>query len=410
MTDPAVHAAAALASAATSTAVAAAYPFLGLGAQAAPLLDRAATSALTAVLATAPTEVGSIRLGGCEGVRDGAEPLHLPPAEHRDGWWLVCDPIDGSLNAARGGPRAVSVVAMGPTAPRLNLADEQSIFAIGSHSVDVGAVFETGRWAEVITDHLRGPETTAFLNRDDNRALHYRLGGSPARRIGSRSGYRPSLAGAGWFAVGDATITLPLECALEFGRIGLVEARIQSTIYHSWSGLVVSRDTIYEHPQGLLGYLDQYVAARALGDTDTLRALFTAAELERFAAAGSSIEEVTTPLDRDSFGVGPGAVIAISALSTPNDQRIDFADGLLQDPVWNPATRYLHVDTLVIGPDIYEQTIVPIEVDNTAALLAPLRQWYDTMHWSSPADEPVLRAWSEGRTIDGDNAIGMLAL
>lgn len=396
-----------LAATAAATAVAAAYPFIGLGPQAKNLLDGAAAEAISATLSAAMREgAGTIRVAGCEGARDASPTVALPPGPE-PAVDLFCDPIDGTLNAARGGPRAVSVVAFGRSRPVTPLSDDQAVFAVGSHSADVSTVFDTAAGPfELIAEHLHRPEViTATLNRDDNRALLYELAGRYAagRAIGSRSGYRPTIAGPGWTAVGDTTITLPYECDLEFGRIGLLEAQIQSALYPSWSGLVVSRDRIRAHPGGLRGYLRDYLHARTRTDIAALRSLFTATELCWFDEQQTPIDNVTATLRPDRFGVGSDAVIAIASLTGLDDPVTGYRGDLLWVPVWHSGTGILEVDTLTASTRGTTRRGVNIVPADAPGVGRHARAWYRTLHWSEIPGADDLSACAEGRNPHAHN-------
>jgi|GEM_PF-7037439 len=411
MSEPHPHSA--LAATTAATAVSAAYPYLGLGAQVKNLLDGAATAAIATRLTLAQLHGHSpVIVAGCEGARDGAPTLALPAVEDAHAVHLYCDPIDGTLNAVRGGPRVVSVVAFGRAvadAPAFD--DAQSIFAVGSHRWDVSGIFDTGTPGvgfDLVADHLHSQDLqTATLNRDDNRALLLDLAGPYAAPmvIGSRSGYRPTIAGPGWTAVGDTTVTLPFECDLEFGRIGLVEAQIQSALYPSWSGLVVSRDSIRAHPGGLRGYLTAYLQARGRGDLIALRGLFSAGELAWFDQHAMAIEAVTHTLHPDRFGVGAQAVIAISALTTLHDPVTGFEPGVLDPPVWHSGAGCLEVDTLTVTAGCRDRRRVPITPADTAGLSEQIRAWYRTLHWADVTGAEALAACAEGRLIHAHSVI-----
>ncbi|MFI9411919.1 hypothetical protein [Nocardia gamkensis] len=372
------------ASAAVAAGVSAAFPFVGGGAETRSLLDEEATLAIELVLADT-RGLGKIGLGACEGPRDGARVIRVAddPAEI----YVYCDPIDGTLNAACGGPRAHSVVAFtsaGTSSGRRSVSDGQSIFAIGSHSADVSAVFDRpGRWRDLIAQHARDVTvTTAILNREDNFAMLRTLAGALVKRfvVGSTSGYRPSLAGDGWIAVGDATITLPFECDLEFGRIGAVEAQIQSALYASWTGLVVSRDRIRESPDGLCGYLDRYLFARATDDTNLLTTLFTEEELEWFRADGQELLDATAPLTPDCFGIGRDAVVAIAALSSSEDRLLGSSIEVVGDPIWDPERGVLDVDVLLVAGQSINRCRRSVPVEGNSALSPVVQQGYRSRH------------------------------
>ncbi|MGF6884905.1 hypothetical protein ABIA39_008604 [Nocardia sp. GAS34] len=401
---------AALAATAAATAVAATYPFVGLGPQVKNLLDSAAAEAITITLGTATLAGGSrIRVAGCEGARDASPTVELPSATGPAELDLYCDPVDGTLNAARGGPRAVSVVGFGRPGTATPLFDDQAIFAVGSHSQDVSAVFNYGAdLFGLIAEHLHRPELmTATLNREDNLGLLGELAGQYAagRVIGSRSGYRPTIAGPGWSAVGDTTIPLPFECDLEFGRIGLVEAQIQSALYPSWSGLVVSRDRIRTHPGGLRGYLQDYLHARTRTDRATLRSLFTARELARFDRQQMPIEDLTAPLRPDRFGAGAEAVIAIAAVTGLHDPVTGHPADVLHAPVWHSGPGRLEVDTLTTSGGAITRRAVTITPADTPGLQPQARAWYRTLHWSDVPGAEDLSACAEGRNPNAHNLI-----
>ncbi|WP_441248218.1 hypothetical protein [Kitasatospora sp. McL0602] len=396
----------AVAQAATAAAVAAAFPYLGLGPAIKQRLDEEATEALERTLSLAEG-LGSLGLASCEGPRDGARAITVERSASAD-VQVYCDPIDGTLNAARGGPRSFSVLALSSRAGRQGLAldDSQAIFALGSHQDDVSTAFDSGaRWSDVVTEHLRRPERlTATLNRSDNLRLLLELGGWGLDRftVGSRAGHRPSLRGSGTLAVGDATVTLPFECDLEFGRLGLAEAQIQSALYPNWSGLVVSRDSIRASADGLRGYLDRYLAARSWGDVRRLRSLFTVQELAGFHERGLTLYEVTDTLAAEDFGPGRDAVVSIAALTSPHDTALGTSAAVLNDPLWHAESGRLAVDVLTCAGGRVTRRRHEVAVEDNPVLSARVRAWYQSLHWSdAPADDATgqfLAALAEGRT------------
>ncbi|WP_225731024.1 MULTISPECIES: fructose-bisphosphatase class II [unclassified Nocardia] len=391
-----------LAANAAAAAVAAAYPFVGLGPAVKTLADSAAAEAITGVLTTAHQRgLGPIRVSGCEGARDSAPVVRLPASPQPAVADLYCDPLDGTLNAVRGGPRAVAVVAFTTAAASpMVLDDAQSVFGLGSSTADLTRVFDAEPFGfDLITDHLHTTEsTTGLLNRDDNRALLTTLAGSALGpiRLGSRSGFRPTIAGPGWLAVGDTSITLPLEADLEFGRVGLLEAQIQSALHRSWAGLVVSRDRIRTHPGGPRSYLEDYLRARAWYDPSRLRGLFTTTELGRFAAAGIPLDDLTTTLTPDRFGVGRDAVIAIAALSSPYDPILATSPDVLDNPVWRGEDGCLDVDTLTITAGGVARERIPVTITDLTTLPPVVRAWYRSLHWSTVPGAENLTACAEG--------------
>ncbi|WP_218003046.1 hypothetical protein, partial [Nocardia asiatica] len=340
-----------------------------------------ATAAIERILASA-RGLGNIGLGACEGPRDGARVISVAGDDSAD-IHVYCDPIDGTLNAACGGPRAHSVVAFTsarPSSERRAVPDAQSIFAIGSHRLDVADAFDRPRrWRDLLAQHLHDVGvTTAVLHRDDNIAMLRAIAGDRAEPfvVGSTSGYRPNLAGDGWIAVGDATITLPFECDLEFGRLGAVEAQIQSALYPSWVGLVVSRDRIRESADGLCGYVDRYLGGRARGDMEELAALFTEQELARFRAENRSLGDVTTPLTPDCFGIGRDAVVAIAALSSSADPLLEGSIEVVPDPIWNSERGSLDMEVLVVAGRTVTKKWKSVAVEGNPALSPLVQQKY----------------------------------
>lgn len=179
--------------------------------------------------------------------------------------------------------------------------------------------------------------------------------------------------------MGDATVTLPFEGDLEFGRMGLTETQIQSALYSSWTGLVVSRERVLNTPGGLRAYLRTYLSAREWGDTRTLASLFTDAELAHFRSWGATSVDVTEPLDAASFGPGRNAVVAIAALTSPTDPLLPqpAPPEILADPVLDPATGLLAVDVLTVVAASRRRHHVHVRHRLAPALSA-----------ATPADEP----------------------
>ncbi|WP_439681552.1 hypothetical protein [Embleya sp. MST-111070] len=343
----------AVAQEAVCVAVAAAYPLRGRGIAVKEAIDEEATLAIEHVLSAGPSRWA---VAGCEGPRDGARAIAVDvEGDSRVDGWVYCDPIDGSLNAARGGPRSASALTLGERRGTCDgaLSDSQSVFVLGSHDTDVSTAFEDHTtWQDLITAHARrGDRLTGLLNRADNIEVLSRLCPSatlPAQ--GSRSGFRPTLAGAGVVAVGDATITLPFECDLEFGRLGLVEAQIQSMLWTTWTGLLVSRDRIRATPGGTIAYIERHIRARRLRDARAAEALFTATEREDLACGGVTALDALEPLTVRDFGPGPDAVAAVGVLSSSHDSALPALPWRPDGARWDRRSRSLAVEVLTATP------------------------------------------------------------
>ena len=232
-------------------------------------------------------------------------------------------------------------------------------------------------------------EMSATLNRSDNLRLLLELSGLTLNdfTVGSRAGYRPTLRGPACVAVGDATATLPFECALEFGRIGLTEAQIQSGLYRSWTGLIVSRQRIQQSEGGTIEYLKRYLAARRGEDPAMLATLFTDHELRRLAAAGSDLMEVTAPLDQGSFGIGTDGITVLAALCTDLDPWLADTGGILASPRWRAGKSELEVDALVVSGGTADRRILAAAPLQDTGLPTALRQWYRTFDWRAVEDQ-----------------------
>ncbi len=387
-----------------TAAVAAAYPFIGLGAQARHWLDDHATLAVQGVLAESGL-LPHLALATCEGARDGSLVLEFPAGHDTDAY-VYCDPIDGTLSACRSGPRSYSVVAFSRRCPPpsiLALDDSTAIFGVGSQGRDVSNVFAAGKeWSAALRTAVSGRQgMLATLNRLDNLGLLLDLEGLTLQdfKVGSRSGFRP-LLGPNCLAVGDATATLPLECALEIGRIGLTEAQVQSGMYRSWTGLIVSRQRIRETAGGALEYLDKYAAARHLADRATLASLFTDSELRRFASSGSDLLEVTTPLSQASFGVGTDSIVVIAALCSDRDPWLPHSRMILEHPEWCPDDSALKICVLRVIDGASSHSVIPVSPFEGNVLPRHLQCWYRTFDWSAVEaecgdSEPWLRGVGE---------------
>ena len=382
---------AAIARSAVVTAVAAAFPFIGLGDAARATLDTAAARSIGGVL-SGPTARGDLAVVACEGKRDGA--WTLPTLEPARGMaYAYCDPVDGTLNAARGGPRSFSVLGLGfrPPSWHCRLDDAFSVFAVGSRVDEIDGMFgPNGDWAAYLSRAVADPTIrTATLNRADNMKLLHDLGG-PARdgfEIGSRNGYRPTLRAPGLLAVGDATVTLAFESQVEFGRIGLVEAQIESVLQRGWAGLLVSRDRIREVPGGTAEYLHRYLAARRHVDLPALAALFTDPELACLTSLGIDLMTATRPLDRESFGVGLDGLVVIAALCSDRDPWLAQDTAVLENPVWRPIDAVLHIDSLTASTNRTERAFQCISPRESPEISPEIRRWYSTFDWESTTSQ-----------------------
>lgn len=330
-------------------AVGAVFPFFGLGAEYAKRMDSLATAAVEEALRSWP-HAEKLRRVSSEGPRDGSPPISLPGGGAPSGLSVFCDPLDGTLNGARGGPRCYSVLALSTQLNPLDAAcaDDQAVISLGSNSWDVTCAFdESTLWENLVREHLHDRcRLSATLHRRDNLALFRDLGATwvDEAAIGSKSGYQPTLLAAGILAVGDATVTLPWECDLELGRMGLTEVQIQAGLYRSWCGLLVSREKILRHPAGSIGYLRAYIQARNWGDGAAISGLFTAAEISRFTERGVALVDVVQPLAPDRFGIGRQGLVCIAALSSPSDPLVRYRPGILENPVLQGDDGFLLVD------------------------------------------------------------------
>lgn len=370
-------------------AVAAAFPFVGQGEASRILLDAVAAQAIDSVLSAAPSRP-DLAVVACEGKRDRAWTV---PTSNQDccTTYAYCDPIDGTLSASRGGPRSFSVLALGfrPPSWHCKLDDTFSVFTIGSREDELYGLFETDEeWASYLSRVIADSAIQkATLNRRDNMRLLHDMGGPPisAFEVGSKSGYRPTLRAPGVIAVGDATVTLALECQVEFGRVGLVEAEIESALYRGWVGLLVSRDRIRGLNGGLTEYLHRYLSARQRADPAALSVLFTEFELACIGSLGIDLMTATRPLNRTSFGAGDAGLTVIAALCSDHDPMLYDDPATLEGPQWIPADDVLRVDTVMASADWAEreyQFVVPRESPH---LSEEIRRWYaDRGRYTTP--------------------------
>jgi hypothetical protein len=275
------------------------------------------------------------------------------------------------------------VVALAPSVTeRREFPDEQSIFALGGDPDVATALDAPGRWTQLIEACFAAPgRTAATLNRDDNFGLLRLLGGFAASDFatGSAAGYRPTVSGRGCLAVGDATVTLPFECDLEFGRIGYTEAQIQSALYRGWVGIPVSRDRIRAHPHGLRAYLDDLLAARAWGDERAIACLFTEQESAYLRACGGGLADATAPLTVDEFGPGGAAVVAIAALNSTRDPALPGSIEVLPDPRWSSRDGCLEVHVLTAAGGTVSRRLHRVAVAEHPALSPRIRALYQDL-------------------------------
>ncbi len=365
---------------AVMAAVAAAYPLCGRGDAAREMLDAAATNAMAKVLVAAACQV-PFSVVACEGARDGADPLAVVPPRGAAAL-LYADPVDGTLNAARGGPRAFSALGIGrqpAVSWTYGLDDSISVFAVGGRTGIAGLFASQATWRERLAALINSSDVSVgTLNREDNIQILQELRGPREARFGtaSRTGYRPTLYGPRVLCVGDATVTLPLECDVEFGRIGLVEAQLQAGLHGEWTGLIVSRDRILELPGGTADYLDRYIAARDCGDVAALAALFTSRELSCFARLGVDLFEIAQPLTQQTFGVGPGGRVVIAALRSDHDRLLPRRSTLLPSPRWDAATGTLAISALSASATDAKRHLLYLRPIEMRELELYAREWY----------------------------------
>lgn len=289
------------------------------------VLDDHATAAIAAHLSHGgPDHAFVVR--GAEGERDGVAPLSTPPmSADAEPWAVYCDPIDGSSCAAGGDPRSVSVIALAPDRMnRRTLPDSTAVFCLGSHVIDASGAFDDAGALNRALSRVfcsGGGGSIGTLNRVDNRRLLTEHGRSEAARRGSERRSTASVEGDGWFAAGNTTVLLPLEVDTEIGRMGLVEAQIQSAMTPSWSGMVVSRDRLQDYPGGTTAYVYDLMRERAHPE-DALARLFSTRERAMFRAAGWESETLLRPLTTESFGPGREAVIAIAGITGSRDDTL----------------------------------------------------------------------------------------
>ncbi len=330
----------AIAADATAAAVASALPLVGRGAHAGSAIDRAAADAISFRLEQLAARV-SVVVCGAEGARDGVESVRVAGArENADGeLFIYCDPIDGTSSAAVGGPRSVAALALGFERRadwQGRLPDATAVFSIGSHDVDVAAMLLSGSsLRDILAALARVPDSvTGTLHRVDN--LEWMLGESalaPPARHGSERHGRVSVEGDGWVAVADTTILLPLECSAEFGRMGLVEAQVQSGLYRYWGGFIVSRDLIGDGAGGRLADLDGYLRHLADDPEQAYARYFSPREHRLLADRGIAAEDVATVLSSGDFGVGRSGIVALASLRSNADPALAAKRLSLNDAV-----------------------------------------------------------------------------
>jgi hypothetical protein len=317
--------------------VARCLPLIGSGAERSRDLDAVATRELEMQLIKwSDRRHIDLALGRAEGERDGSPSLSLEGAHqegaHQEGaptWHVYSDPVDGTLCGVSGEPRCCSALALDKAKPpRLvrDLPDSTSIFFVGSnfHDVvpdlsDVRESLESVALACRERDGLFGS-----LNRPDNRQLVEDVFGlhRPRNVTACKTGHAETIFSDGVVLVGDSTVTLPLEADAGFGRIGFVEAIIESALWRNWVGLVMSKGAMAEWPGGPMSYLDSYARAIKAG-TATVDNFFT--PVECVLIKSSNLESVVLgPLSRESLGRSDETVTLIAGITGSACPEIDY--------------------------------------------------------------------------------------
>ena len=367
---------------ASVSAVVATFPFFGLGTGVQEVLDLAATKAIEGVIAQS-TSAHGIQVGAAEGPRDGVRAISLPRRPLATRALLYCDPIDGTLNAARGGPRSFSVVGLvrrNPGGWMDRLDDRTSVFFVGTRT---GPTTLPHGWLGTL-DHLEEQLanehiSVGTLNRTDNLSILFRSCRLEQAdfAVGSKSGFRPTIQSSRCLAVGDATVTLPFECDLAFGRIGLVEARLEANLYKCWRGLIVSKTYMQSWPGGPIKYLRDYIDASQCGDISRLSCMFTLTERKRFQQAGVDIWTATRPLASGDFGLGRHGCAVIAALSGNRDPDLSGGREVIAGAKLMLGGEAVHVETIsAIGATASRQAKI-VMLDEIEGLPPVLRDWYD---------------------------------
>lgn len=369
------------------------YPFLGLGAVAKDVLDGIAVAVLTDGLAPILRRF-RLSVAGCEGLRDGAAVVAWPPPEKGE-WRLYLDPVEGTLNGARGGKRCVAVASVdfAPEDGRLPLEDHDDVFFFGTASENPSPTPE-GLLAAMKDDFRRGELRIGSLNRTDNRAyLAAEFGLGPPFEVIQRSGYQPDLLGQRVFMPGDSTILLPFEVEAGIGRVGRLESMIEASLWKSWAGLLVSKEKIRTYPTGAAAYIKDYLRAAGTTNLDKVLQFLPLVTIERLLRADVPLGQITEPLTKMNYGVSADSLTVISGITGAWPSPFGISRGV--DGVRDvPAEREVVVQHLSVrgGAPVTIDCTVSYEEISAACRTDAAARWFDVKSWAVLAESAEFAA------------------
>lgn len=294
-------------------------PFVGKGVGVCDELDAVVTASIQHELERLSESAKvAFSIGKSEGERDGVTPAILKDVHGSDPHlWVYVDPVDGTTTGANGGTRCYSAMAVDASPPSellKCLPDSTSIFFVGSNLDAFPADITRGSDGLRELMHAVPDVKVGMLHREDNRLLFEHLKGRPVVwRHGTQTGYLPSVETDDGLLVGDSTVTLPYEVPVGFGRVGMVEAVIESTLWTSWNALVVSKQRILEHDETSAGYLDDYLATLSSGCFEMAQ-FFTEDEAQQLRSQGVD-EEMLTALNPASLGRTYESVVVVASIT-----------------------------------------------------------------------------------------------
>lgn len=289
-------------------------PLIGGGIDVQKSIDNIAGKEIYQMLRRCNEKNCEIETLSIEGERDGVEVSFLyENTKKSEKYYLLSDPIEGTLSASRGGSRCVSVLALGKKEREyLKIPDELSCFYSASNTDEkfVELIWKIIEGEEIVSLEQYREDIIGTLRRQESEEFWKRIFFEGRLELiqGEKSFYYPNAICENVFFAGDSSILLFFECEHFCGRTGVAEARIEAQLWKYWKGLIVSGKRIKEYMGGMLGYLRDYM--RSIREKNfCMENFFEAREVRALKQLGWTSEKVMSIFGPQQFS--PTLEIAI---------------------------------------------------------------------------------------------------
>ncbi len=377
------------------------YPFLSLGKPISLIMDQFATKEYDRLLQAALNIGYSIQVLSVEGERDGvfcSEMQTFEESSKKPNLIIVVDPIDGTLTGSRGGARCLSVIGISENKKGKSfkkLPDCLSCFSVGSQENNKFLEHLCVNGNKIGLNNFEKDFMTlniSTLHRAETKELFSNLLGLSVEEfekkyrfsIGERTLYRPNLAYKMIIFVGDTSVSLPLETKNFIGRTGIAEARLESSMWKYWRGLIVSGSKMKRYEGGPIKYLiDRMNCANNQKDID-ITSLFEESEMKAMLNYGWKLGEIASFLEKDEF-TPEFKLICIASISGTRDRYLKSMQlGNLKPCMFIPEKNSILYETWIVEDGLLkkEKKECIINTINDDKWSKYILDWYKKGSWS----------------------------